>query len=130
MTTPQAHDGGLSTVNLICTQGLVASGTVTFAGVDLQDFIGDVKLILDVNNPTSGGVQGCQVSLLHSDDNTTYVTWAAAPTFALVTNTTALATATLDTRACKRYVQGKHVITGTTATFTTALIGVGTKQTQ
>ena len=127
----QCNDGQLDVVQLIPGKhGLVAAGTATFAGVDLKDFIGDVKVILSSSSPITDGSTTLQINLLESADNTTFATWAAAPTFAAVTGSTGLVEVTLDTRACKRYVQGRHVITGTTATHTFSLIGVGTKQVQ
>lgn len=129
MTNFQSHDGGLTTPSaFINTQVLVASGTGTVAGVDLRDFIGDIKLLLTVSQQSAGA--GCQISLLHSTDNTTFVTWAAAPTFTNITGATSLQSVSLDTRTCNRFVQGKHIVTGTTGSFAIALIGVGTKQSQ
>jgi len=34
----------------------------------------------------------------------------------------------LDTRSCRRYIQGKLLTSSTTATFRSALVGVGLKQ--
>lgn len=130
MTNFQDTDGGQSVVILAVKHGLVASGTATFAGVDIQDFVGEVKLILNSTTPVADGSTTLQGSLLHSADNTTFVTWADAPTFSAITGTSSTQTASLDTRKTSRYVQFKHVITGTTATFTHACIGVGTKQSQ
>lgn len=130
MTNFQSTDAGTSKVVLAVKHGLVAAGTATFAGVDLIDFIGEVGLLLYSTSPVGDGSTTLQGSLLHSADNTTFVTWAAAPTFAPITAATATATASLDTRQCSRYVQFKHVITGTTATFTHACVAVGTKQSQ
>jgi hypothetical protein len=130
MTNFQSTDGGLATAVLAQKHGLVAAGTATFAAIDLIDFIGDVKVILSSSSPISDGSTTLQGSFLHSADNTTFVTWADAPTFAPITSATATATVSLDTRKCSRYVQFKHVITGTTATFTHSCIAVGRKQSQ
>lgn len=130
MTNFQSSDGGLSAVGFAVTQGLVAAGTATFAGVDLRDFLGDIKVLLYTVSPITNGSTGLQGSFLHSADNTTFVTWADAPTFSLITAATATQSVSLDTRKCSRYVQFKHVITGTTATFATAVTGVGQKQSQ
>jgi hypothetical protein len=51
-----------------------------------------------------------------------------SPTFSAITGATGAAAVSLDTRDVRRYIQARHVVTGTTATFTTSLIGVGLKQ--
>lgn len=125
----QSLDGVLDVLQLIPGKhGLVASGTATFAAVDLSPFIGEIKLILSSSSPITDGSTTLQINLLESADNTTFATWAAAPTFTPVTGSTGLVEVSLDTRATKRYVQGRHVITGTTATHTFSLIGIGRKR--
>jgi hypothetical protein len=109
---------------------LVAAGTATFAGVDLIDYIGEVKVILNSTSPVADGSTTLQAALLHSADNTTFVTWADAPTFSAITGTSSTQTVSLDTRKTSRYVQFRHIITGTTATFTHACFMVGRKQSQ
>ena len=130
MTNFQSSDGGLSHAIFAVKHALVATGTATFAGVDLRDFIGDLKVILYSTSPVTDGSTTLQGALLHSADNTTFVTWADAPTFSAITAATATQSVSLDTRKCNRYVQFRHIVTGTTATFTHACIGVGTKQSQ
>ncbi len=125
---PQNLDGELTALNFMVKHALVASGTATFAGVDIRDFIGDIKLVLTALSPVGDGSTTATISLLQSADNTTFATWAAAPTFSPITATTGLASVSLDTRSCQRYIQAKHVVTGTTATFDIALVGVGIKQ--
>lgn len=128
MTNFQSTDAGMSHGILAVKHGLVAAGTATFAAIDLIDYIGEVKLILNSTSPVADGSTTLQASLLHSADNTTFVTWADAPTFSAITGTSSTQTVSLDTRKTSRYVQFKHVITGTTATFTHACFAVGTKQ--
>ncbi len=106
---------------------LVASGTATYAGVDIKDYIGIIKLVLDASSPVADGSTTLTVNLLDSADNTTFAT-LTTPTFASTTATLNHQEVGLDTRAVKRYVQGRHVVTGTTATFTTSLIMVGEKE--
>ena len=106
---------------------LVASGTATYAGVDLKDFIGNCVLTLSSVSPVTDGSTTLTVNLLDSADNTTFAT-LSTPTFAASTAASTLAQVALDTRSVKRYVQARHVVTGTTATFTTSLTGVGFKQ--
>ena len=106
---------------------LVAAGTATYAAVDLQDFIGNCKVTLNATTPVTDGSTTLTVNLLDSADNTTFTT-LTTPTFAPVTGTLAAVSIALDTRSVRRYVQARHVVTGTTATFTTALTLVGLKQ--
>jgi hypothetical protein len=130
MTNFQSTDGGLSVAVLANKHALVAAGTATFVGVDLIDYIGEVKVILSSFSPVTDGSTTLQGALLHSADNTTFVTWADAPTFSAITAATATQTVSLDTRKCSRYVQFRHIATGTTATFTHSCIAVGRKQSQ
>ncbi len=128
-TNFQGTDGGLDTLQLISgKQGLVAAGTATFAGVDLLPFVGELKVILTSQSPVADGSTTLQIDLLESADNSTFATWANRPTFAPVTGTTGLVEVSLDVRNCKRYVQARHTITGTTATFAHAVIAVGRKR--
>lgn len=126
---PQSPDlnGEDSAFVLLQKNILVAAGTATIAGVDLQDYIGNIKLILSYASPIADGSTTLTVNLLDSADNTTYAT-LTTPTFAPQTASAGTLEVALDTRACRRYVQARHVVTGTTATFTTSLIGVGLKQ--
>jgi len=124
----QNLDGAETAVNLVVRHALVAAGTTTFAGVDLNDFIGELKLIVATFSPVADGSTTAQISLLDSSDNSTFATFAGAPTFAPITGTAGLLTAQLARRACRRYVQAKYVVTGTTATFDIAVVGVGVKQ--
>lgn len=128
MPTNFQCESGLQHFAFAVKQGLVASGTATFPGIDVRDCIGDIKIILFSNTPVADGSTGLQGSFLHGSDNSNFVTWADAPTFSLITATQATQTVILDTRKCSRYVQYKHVITGTTATFTHAVVGVGRTQ--
>jgi hypothetical protein len=120
-------NGELSTFTLLQKQILVAAGTATIAGVDLQDYIGNIKLILNWAGAAADGSTTMTINLLDSADNTTFTT-LTTPTFAATTASSGTVSVALDTRACRRYVQARHVVTGTTATFTTSLIGVGLTQ--
>lgn len=120
-------NGELSTFTLLQKQILVAAGTATIAGVDLKDYIGNCKLILNWAGAAADGSTTMTINLLDSADNTTFTT-LTTPTFAAQTGTSGTVEVALDTRSVRRYVQARHVVTGTTATFTTSLIGVGLKQ--
>jgi hypothetical protein len=108
---------------------LVAAGTQTYAGVDVQEYIGNIKLIFTHAGAAADGSNSLQVSILDSADNTTFAASAGLPTFAAITASSGTVSVALDTRACKRYVQGKLLTSSTTATFRSALIGVGLKET-
>lgn len=120
-------NGATSAENLFIKQVLVASGTATYAGVDLTNYIGICKVVFSSLTVITDGSTTITASLLDSADNTTF-TALTAPTFAPVTGTASFQSVPLDTRVCRRYVQGKHVVTGTTATFTAAMILIGEKQ--
>lgn len=126
MQSPDLN-GELTSALLMNKHALVAAGTATFASVDLQDFIGSCKVTLNATSPVADGSTTLTVSLLDSADNTTF-TALTSPTFAPVTGTLSAQSVSLDTRSVRRYLQAKHVVTGTTATFTTAVTLVGLKQ--
>lgn len=107
---------------------LVAAGTQTYAGVDMISFIGIVKLILTWAGAAADGSHSLQPSILDSADNTTFAASAGLPTFAAQTASSGTVSVALDTRACKRYVQGKLLTASTTATFRTSIVGVGLQQ--
>jgi len=106
---------------------LVAAGTQTYAGVDIQDYIGNLKLIFTWAGAASDGANSLQVSILDSADNTTFAATAGLPTFAPITATSGDVSVALDTRNCRRYIQGKLLTASTTATFRNAMVGVGLK---
>lgn len=120
-------NGALAQEILFQKQVLVASGTATYAGVDLNAYIGICKVVFASLTVITDGSTTITPSLLDSADNTTFAA-LTTPTFAPVTGTASLQSVGLDTRAVRRYIQGKHIVTGTTATFTAAMILVGEKQ--
>lgn len=118
---------GLDYQVLMQKQIVVASGTATIAGVDMKDFTGGCKLILSWAGAAADGSTTLTVNLLDSADNTTFAT-LTSPTFAAQTATSGSTAVILDRRSIRRYLQARHVVTGTTATFTTSLIAVGLKK--
>jgi len=126
-SAPSDINGVTSAFTLLQKNILVAAGTATIAGVDLQDYIGGVKLILTHAGAAADGSTTLTVNLLDSADNTTFAT-LTSPTFAAITADSGQVSVNLDTRSVRRYIQARHVVTGTTATFCTSLIGVGIKQ--
>jgi hypothetical protein len=121
-------NGSLTALQLCAKRVAVGAGTQTFAGVDLKDFIDNVKIAIVHNEFSGSGVSSIQYSLLDSADNTTFATFAGAPTIAANTAASATIEAALDTRACKRYVQLKALTASTTATFDIGAVAVGLKQ--
>lgn len=119
-------NGELTAFTLFTKHCVVASGTATFAGVDISTYIGNLKVILSCVDPGSTG-GSFTASLLDSADNTTFAA-LSAPTFTPVTTASSLQSVALNPRACNRYIQGRHVLTGTTATMTASLIAVGLKK--
>jgi hypothetical protein len=127
---PQSPDlnGELTAFNVIPGVNLlVAAGTQTYAGVDLQDYIGTCKLIFTWAGAAADGSNSLAISILDSADNTTFAATAGLPTFADVTATSGTVSVGLDTRNCRRYIQGKLLTASTTATFRSAMVGVGLK---
>jgi hypothetical protein len=122
-------NGSLTAFTLIQPANLlVAAGTQTYAGVDLQDYINNVKLTFTWAGAAADGSNSLAISLLDSADNTTFAATAGLPTFASVTADIGTVSIALDTRNVRRYIQGKLLTASTTATFRSALIGVGLKQ--
>ena len=120
-------NGQLDQVVFLNKNILVAAGTATIAGVDLKDFIGNLKVILTYSGAAADGSTTMTLNFLDSADNTTFTT-ITSPTFSAVTATSGQVSVSLDTRSVRRYVQIRHVVTGTTATFCTSVVGVGQKQ--
>ena len=122
-------NGATTQSSLMQVQILVAAGTQTYAGIDLQEFVGNVKLIASATQRS--GARTCAFHILESADNSTFATYAGSPTFAECTaaaGTTTIQSAALDTRATKRYIQGQVMVTGATGTFDCQVCAVGEKQ--
>lgn len=103
--------------------------TTTLAGVDLNDFVEDLLVILSYKRPNASAGATLDVSFKDSADNSTF-TALAAPTFAqvLAASTQGSATLSIARRSVKRYLQIAYITTGTTGTFNTSVIAVGLKQ--
>ena len=128
-----AQSSGQRTGKLLMAKKiLVAAGTQTGAGVDTRDFVGSLDAVIATEGDNGDGGATIVFTFLTSSDNTTFATYAGAPTPITVTAASALNTAGIDTRATGvlRYVQLKGLTASTTATFNTAAIAVGTKQVQ
>lgn len=129
MATQSDLNGSLTAFALIpAVNLLVAAGTQTYAGVDIQDYINNIKLTFTHAGAAADGSNSLQVSILDSADNTTFAATAGLPTFAAITADSGTVSVALDTRNCRRYIQGKLLTSSTTATFRSALVGVGLKE--
>lgn len=121
-------NGMLTTSPLLVKNVLVAAGTQTAAGVDLMTFIENCKITVSWTGAAADGSTSMQYSILDSADNTTFAATAGLPTFAAVTATSGTMSVALDTRNCKRYIQGKALTSSTTATFVSAMFVTGMPQ--
>lgn len=121
-------NGQLTASQLMVKNVLVAAGTQTAAGVDLQSFIENCKIIVSWTGAAADGSTSMQYSLLDSADNTTFAATAGLPTFAAVTATSGTVSVALDTRNVRRYIQFKALTSSTTATFITGAVIVGMNQ--
>lgn len=121
-------NGQLTAAQLMAKNILVAAGTQTAAGVDVQTFIENCKIIVTWTGAAADGSHSMQYSILDSADNTTFAATAGLPTFAAVTATSGTSSVALDTRNCKQYIQLKALTSSTTATFITGAVIVGFRQ--
>jgi hypothetical protein len=124
---PTDLNGQLTHVALMSKKILVAAGTQTADGVDVRDFIGNLKVTIHSLGDNGDGGATIVYSLQDSADNTTF---AALSSPAPVTVTAASFTTSIavDTRATRRYLQAKALTASSTATFVAGIIGVGLKQ--
>ncbi len=103
--------------------------TTTVVGVDLQDYIDDLLVVLSVKRPNNSATTTCSVTFKDSADNSTF-TALTSPTFATIaaSNTQTVTTVSINTRAIRRYLQVAYITEGTTGTFNCSVVGIGTKQ--
>lgn len=124
----QDLDNQLTAVHLApATKVAVGSGTQTYAGVDIRDYVGIIKAVISHESDHNLATNNVVYSIQDSADNSTF----AANTDVTPLTTTAslvLGTLSIDTRKCKRYIQAKIVNTGTTQTVDFSMVGVGLKQ--
>lgn len=128
MATQADLNGSLTALQLCAKRVAVGAGTQTFAGVDLKDFINNVKICITHNELSGSGATSIQYSFLDSADNTTFAATAGLPTVAANTFASPMIEVALDTRNCRQYLQLKALTASTTATFDVAAVAVGLKQ--
>lgn len=119
----------LQTVHLLPMQSVTATGNGT--GVDIRDFVGELAVLLTAKN-TAGATPTLDVTLEHSDDDSTYAAISGAA-FTQVTDAGTLAAVlekiTVRADQVKRYVRAVKTLGGTTSpAFMTACVAVGVKQ--
>jgi hypothetical protein len=116
--------------NIIPTSILGAAAitaTANGTGVDISAFEGDVKFTLD-SSAGGGADHTLDVTLEHSDDNSTFVAITGGA-FTQVTNAAAAyESIILNGDGLKKYVRGVDTVAGTTPTFSRALSMTGEKK--
>lgn len=120
-------NGQLTAVGLMSKKILVAAGTQTATGVDLRDFVGNLKVTIHSIGENGDGNATIVYSLQDSSDDTTY-TALTTPAPVTVTAATFTTSITVDTRAVRRFLQAKALTASTTATFTVGIVATGLKQ--
>ena len=126
---PQSPDlNGENTAIAFLPPTAITAATTTYAGVDLQSYIGNVLVTLNWVRPNAA-TGALSLSILDSADNTTFAANAATGVISNVTTATSgCVQCAIDTRAVKRYVQPQLTCTGTTATWTASLVIAGLKE--
>ena len=115
--------------NELLASNLIA-GTFTVdtngAGVDLQDYQGVLKVIL--NSGAGGGTTPTlDIKIQDSADNSVFAD-VSGKVFTQVTGVASIQSLAIDTRAVRRYIRTVLTITGTSPTFGLAITAVGQKQ--
>ena len=125
---PQSPDlNGENTAIAFLPPTAITAATTTYAGVDLQAYIGNVLVTLNWVRPNAA-TGALALSILDSADNTTFAANAATGVISNVTTATSgCVQCAIDTRAVKRYVQPQLTCSGTTATWTAGLVIAGLK---
>lgn len=125
---PQSPDlNGENTVIAFLPPTAITAATTTYAGVDLQAFVGNVLVTLNWVRPNAA-TGALSLSILDSADNTTFAANALTGIISDVTTATSgCVKCAIDTKAVNRYVQPKLTCSGTTATWTASLVIAGLK---
>ena len=103
------------------------TATVTGSGVDLQQFLGVLKLTQEVG-VVSGTTPTLDGKIQDSADNASFAD-VSGLTFTQVTASTSLQHIAIDTRAVRRYIRYVGTIGGTTPSFGLSVRAVGLKKT-
>lgn len=121
---------GLEKLDLLSfhpTAARTATGDGT--GVDLQQYDGDVVLILDAAAAGAGTNPTLDVSVEHSDESAANFTQIGSTAFTRVTDAASRQKLVISKDEAKRYVRVKYTIGGTNSpSFTFSVTGVGVKK--
>lgn len=115
----------LDFVNLHATAARTATGSAT--GVDLQQYDGDLVLVLDCAAGT-GSSPTLDVTIEHSDALGSGYTAISGAAFTRVTTSAAQQRLVISKDEARRYVRVTYTIGGSTPSFTFSVNGVGAKK--
>ena len=95
-------------------------------GVDLQDYEGDITLILDAEAGGSGVTYAVKVQ--DSSDNSTFADVSGAAFTTTTANTALVESLTVNTDEIKRYARVVIDVTGSGASGAVSVVGLGRKK--
>jgi hypothetical protein len=104
----------------------VRASTSNGTGVDMLDYTGQMKLILDASAQGSGITN--DVKLQDSADNSSFADVSPAVAFTQVGNTASLQTVHVNVDKLRRYVRAVATIGGGSSTGAYSVVGVVAKQ--
>ena len=96
------------------------------AGVDLQDYEGDITLILDAEAGGSGVTYAVKVQ--DSSDNSTFADVSGAAFTTTTANTALVESLTINTDEIKRYARVVIDVTGSSPSGAVSVVGLGRKK--
>ena len=106
----------------------VRTSSANGTGVDIQDYIGKLKLVLDSEEGTGNADNTLDVKIQHSDASGSGYTDITGAAFTQVDGSTAaFESISLDTRSTKRYIRAVATIAGTSPSYATSVILHGVK---
>lgn len=115
----------LEVLNLHATAARTSTGSAT--GLDLQQYDGEVVLVLDSAAGT-GTTPTLDVTIEHSDALGSGYTAISGAAFTRVTTTASQQKLVVSKDEAKRYVRVTYTIGGSTPSFTFSVNGVGVKK--
>lgn len=104
----------------------VVSASANGASVDIKDYVGNLKIMLDAGAGT-GTTPTLLASVQDSPDNVTF-TDVPLMDFTLLTTVASIQSLVLNTDAVNRYIRIALTLTGTTPAYPVSVQGVGVKQ--
>ncbi|MFA4871380.1 MAG: hypothetical protein WC623_24490 [Pedobacter sp.] len=116
----------VSVASLYAGTALLAASPISGTGVDIRDYQGVLKVILD-SGAGGGTTPTLDAKLQDSANNTTFAD-ITGKAFTQVTTAVSLQSLAIDTRAVRRYLRIYITITGTGATYGLAVTMAGQVQ--